>query len=78
MSMCRVLTCTDLDQLNHILNVVGSPSQEDLDCIVNEKVVCQCRHHVLYIDSAVLFTLGQVLPSGPSFQTHPAVEQTVP
>ena len=28
----------DLDQLNHILNVVGSPSQEDLDCIVNEKV----------------------------------------
>ena len=30
--------CADLDQLNHILNVVGSPSQEDLDCIVNEKV----------------------------------------
>lgn len=28
----------DLDQLNHILNVVGTPSAEDLQCIVNEKV----------------------------------------
>lgn len=27
-----------LDQLNHILAVLGSPSQEDLDCIINEKV----------------------------------------
>lgn len=27
-----------LDQLNHILGVLGSPSQEDLDCIINEKV----------------------------------------
>ncbi|CAH2073414.1 unnamed protein product, partial [Iphiclides podalirius] len=26
-----------LDQLNHILGVLGSPSQEDLDCIINEK-----------------------------------------
>lgn len=26
-----------LDQLSHILSVLGSPSQEDLDCIVNEK-----------------------------------------
>lgn len=26
-----------LDQLNHILGVLGSPSQDDLDCIVNEK-----------------------------------------
>ena len=29
---------TDLDQLNHILGVLGSPSQEDLMCIMNEKV----------------------------------------
>ncbi|KAK3083821.1 hypothetical protein FSP39_003684 [Pinctada imbricata] len=28
---------TDLDQLNYILGVLGSPSQEDLDCILNEK-----------------------------------------
>lgn len=27
-----------LDQLNHILGVLGSPSQEDLECIINEKV----------------------------------------
>uniref|UniRef100_A0A182F4N9 Mitogen-activated protein kinase n=1 Tax=Anopheles albimanus TaxID=7167 RepID=A0A182F4N9_ANOAL len=26
-----------LDQLNHILGVLGSPSQEDLECIINEK-----------------------------------------
>ena len=27
-----------LDQLNHILSVLGSPSQDDLQCIINEKV----------------------------------------
>ncbi|XP_055916118.1 mitogen-activated protein kinase ERK-A [Eupeodes corollae] len=26
-----------LDQLNHILGVLGSPSQEDLECIINDK-----------------------------------------
>ncbi|XP_050745771.1 mitogen-activated protein kinase ERK-A isoform X7 [Drosophila biarmipes] len=26
-----------LDQLNHILGVLGSPSREDLECIINEK-----------------------------------------
>ena len=26
-----------LDQLNHILGVLGTPSQEDLQCIINEK-----------------------------------------
>ncbi|KAH9417432.1 Mitogen-activated protein kinase 1 [Dermatophagoides pteronyssinus] len=26
-----------LDQLNHILNILGSPSQEDLNCIINPK-----------------------------------------
>lgn len=29
-----------LDQLNHILNVVGTPSAEDLQCIMNEKAKC--------------------------------------
>ncbi len=28
----------DLDQLNHILGILGSPSAEDLNCIINEKV----------------------------------------
>ncbi|MCL4143270.1 UNVERIFIED_CONTAM: hypothetical protein GTU68_036683 [Idotea baltica] len=27
-----------LDQLNHILGILGSPCQNDLDCIINEKV----------------------------------------
>lgn len=27
----------DLDQLNHILNILGSPSEEDLSCIMNVK-----------------------------------------
>lgn len=53
MSLCSVLTCTDLDQLNHILNVVGSPSQEDLDCIVNEKVCVNIG--TTYIDVSLLF-----------------------
>ncbi|XP_017065679.1 mitogen-activated protein kinase ERK-A [Drosophila eugracilis] len=26
-----------LDQLNHILGVLGSPSRDDLECIINEK-----------------------------------------
>eukprot|EP00731_Ephydatia_muelleri_P018564 Em0011g604a len=29
-----------LDQLNHILNIVGSPSAEDLSCIMNDKARC--------------------------------------
>lgn len=28
-----------LDQLNHILGVLGSPSSEDLECIINDKVI---------------------------------------
>ena len=28
----------DLDQLNHILGVLGSPTLEDLQCIKNDKV----------------------------------------
>ena len=32
------MTILDLDQLNHILSVLGSPSQEDLNCIINDKV----------------------------------------
>lgn len=28
-----------LDQLNHILGVIGSPSEEDLECVINEKVI---------------------------------------
>lgn len=27
-----------LDQINRILGILGSPSQEDLDCIINDRV----------------------------------------
>lgn len=27
-----------LDQLNHILGILGSPSEDDLKCIINDKV----------------------------------------
>lgn len=40
--------CLDLDQLNHILGVVGSPTPEDLQCIINEKVCVQCVLVCLY------------------------------
>lgn len=31
------LVLADLDQLNHILGILGSPTQEDLECIMNDK-----------------------------------------
>ena len=39
----------DLDQLNHILSVLGSPSQEDLNCIINDKasIICINWHYNL-------------------------------
>lgn len=33
----KIYFSKDLDQLNHILNILGSPSQEDLNCIINPK-----------------------------------------
>ena len=33
-----ILFILDLDQLNHILGILGSPGAEDLSCIINEKV----------------------------------------
>ena len=58
----------DLDQLNHILGVLGSPSQEDLMCIINDKVGLACwspqarATHVFYqLQSkfSVLVSAGQ-------------------
>jgi mitogen-activated protein kinase 1/3 len=36
-----------LDQLNLILAIVGSPSQEDLQCIINEKVKNRTKIHFI-------------------------------
>lgn len=37
-----------LDQLNHILGVLGSPSPDDLECIINEKVRISALIHILF------------------------------
>lgn len=40
-----------LDQLNHILGVIGSPSEEDLECVINEKVIVtlSCPMYLSYV-----------------------------
>lgn len=38
-----------LDQLNHILGILGSPTAEDLEYIINEKVLIQIFHASYYI-----------------------------
>ena len=43
----------DLDQLNHILGVLGSPTQEDLMCIINDKVSLVCWSHLTRMTSGV-------------------------
>lgn len=40
-----------LDQLNHILGILGSPSAEDLECIINDKVI------LFYFGSTVRFAV---------------------
>lgn len=52
-----------LDQLNLILSVVGSPSQEDLQCIINEKVHNTTEEFNLSFGFPLLFPLlyGAVL-----------------
>lgn len=61
LQMLFLLTfCPDLDQLNHILGVLGSPGPEDLNCIINDKVMSRLdnckiviildRWHMLCVD----------------------------
>lgn len=38
-----------LDQLNHILGVLGSPSEEDLETIINEKVQLPAYSFMVFI-----------------------------
>ena len=54
----------DLDQLNHILNVVGTPSAEDLQCIINEKVSEQSQ------DCTVVFIVGMLRPDATCKPCH--------
>lgn len=80
--MCGVLTCVpDLDQLNHILNVVGSPSQEDLDCIVNEKVCVTVDNSsiltVPWISLRPSATFRPFLSNPPSHGADSSLKQTI-
>ena len=55
----------DLDQLNHILNVVGTPSAEDLQCIMNEKVSMNVSMYQFFSSPQAKCYL-QALPYKPS------------
>ncbi|KAL5506624.1 hypothetical protein EMCRGX_G008310 [Ephydatia muelleri] len=59
---------SDLDQLNRILNIVGSHSAEDLSCIMNDKA----SSHQTFIAFEIVFLilLSSVLPSGAAFQAN--------
>lgn len=49
-----------LDQLNHILGVLGSPSPEDLECIINEKV----------LDAYIYLFFLHLIESNPRIYVH--------
>lgn len=46
-----------LDQLNHILGILGSPSEEDLECIINEKVSAVIQRDIRILHNYLLFIL---------------------
>lgn len=72
-----------LDQLNHILGILGSPTAADLLCIINEKV---CDKHIKLITSnsfvfyliSLLFILGSKLFTVIAFQTKNNIFKTLP
>ena len=67
-----------LDQLNHILGVLGSPTPDDLQCIINEKVLFLHRFVKLcfFIRAFVLF-LGAELFAITSLQTQSTMDETL-
>lgn len=53
----------DLDQVHIILNVIGSPSQEDLTSVTSEQVTCSVHysHSMQYSMMAINLELGTSL-----------------
>lgn len=51
-----------LDQLNHILGVLGSPSEQDLETIINEKVIFKTKFVDFRFSNKSFFLLGTKLP----------------
>lgn len=51
-----------LDQLNHILGILGSPSQEDLNCIINMKA----RNYLQSLPSKTKVAWAKLFPKSDS------------
>lgn len=48
-----------LDQLNHILNIIGSPSEEDLSCIQNDRA----RVYLINLAKRPKVTFEKIFPN---------------
>ena len=60
-----------LDQLNHIMGVLGSPSQEDLQSILNDKV----RNSLEAVCLIAILIAGPLLPGLPPLQAQGPLQQ---
>ena len=56
----------DLDQLNHILNIIGTPSAEDFQWITNEKVSMNIDGVCQFFPSPQAKSYLQALPYKPT------------
>lgn len=75
--MCFVNNSTDLDQVHIILNVIGSPSQEDLTSVTSEQVPCtQCPLMSLYVFPMCLGT--SLLAESPTTTSSTLVTAILP
>lgn len=69
-----------LDQLNHILGILGSPSAEDLECIINDKVILfylELRSVSIFffmLHGNFLFFVGSELLAVTPLQTESSLE----
>lgn len=64
-----------LDQLNHILGVLGSPTEADLECIINEKVsACYTQNKCSSHSSCIS---GEELPPVAAIQTQSPLDKNL-
>jgi len=66
-----------LDQLNLILDKLGSPSQEDLQCIINEKV-SSCFCSMTGCSTPCMSNLGSLISTLAPAEDQAAVESALP
>ena len=65
-----------LDQLNHILGILGSPSTEDLNCIINDKVLFTKQE--IKWNLFKLFFSGSQLPAVLAVQAQNPLDAPLP